>query len=186
LRALSQTFTGKRNRLLIKITGWPRLGYLQEIFPDAKFIHVLRDGRAVANSRVNVEFWPGWGGPPVWEKGELPDEYRAEWLRHGKSFVALAAIEWKLILDAFEHAKPFVKEGNLVTVKYEDFCDAPVDTIRKLIEFADLAWSHSLEQRLKAHRVKNMNTRWERDLTDEQKRMLHKVAGPCLKRYGYV
>ena len=43
--ALESMLTARRNRLLIKITGWPRIGFLNEIFEDAKFIHVLRDVR---------------------------------------------------------------------------------------------------------------------------------------------
>ena len=43
--AFSQMITPTRDRLLIKITGWPRIGYLNEIFEDARFIHILRDGR---------------------------------------------------------------------------------------------------------------------------------------------
>lgn len=34
---------------LHKYTGWSRLGFFSSIFPDAKFIHIVRDGRAVAN-----------------------------------------------------------------------------------------------------------------------------------------
>ncbi|MHC5059693.1 MAG: sulfotransferase [Planctomycetota bacterium] len=33
----SKMLTTNRNRLLLKITGWPRIRYLREIFPDAKF-----------------------------------------------------------------------------------------------------------------------------------------------------
>ena len=55
--------TPTADRLLIKITGWPRIGYLDEIFEDARFIHIKRDGRAVASSLLHVNFWRGWYGP---------------------------------------------------------------------------------------------------------------------------
>src|SRR5262245_59764101 len=61
--ALRRMQTSKRRRLDAKITGWPRLGYLQQIFGDAKFIHLVRDGRAVVNSRLQESWWPGWEGP---------------------------------------------------------------------------------------------------------------------------
>lgn len=62
---LSKTLTKKRNRLLFKITGWPRVGFLHEIFEDAKFIHLIRDGRAVAYSLLQQPWWEGWRGPPI-------------------------------------------------------------------------------------------------------------------------
>ena len=63
LRAsLSQMLTPQRHRLLIKITGWPRVGFLKAIFPDARFVHVYRDGRAVACSLLERPWWGGWQG----------------------------------------------------------------------------------------------------------------------------
>ena len=32
-----------------KYTGWSRMSFFSRIFPQAKFVHVIRDGRAVAN-----------------------------------------------------------------------------------------------------------------------------------------
>ncbi len=55
-RTMAKILTEKRDRLLVKITGWPRIGFLSEVFEDARFIHVMRDGRAVANSMLNVYF----------------------------------------------------------------------------------------------------------------------------------
>jgi hypothetical protein len=76
----------------------PRISFLYAIFPDARFVHVLRDGRAVANSRLNASFWKGWHGLNIWG-GQMPEHYRQEWERHRRSFVALAGIEWKTHID---------------------------------------------------------------------------------------
>jgi hypothetical protein len=47
LRAAAQAcVTPARPHLLCKITGWPRLGFLNTVYPQAKFINVIRDGRA--------------------------------------------------------------------------------------------------------------------------------------------
>ena len=51
LRAAAQTcVSARRPRLLCKITGWPRIGFLHAVFPKREFINVIRDGRAVASS----------------------------------------------------------------------------------------------------------------------------------------
>ena len=77
--ALGELVTSKRKRLLVKITGWPRIGALQEIFPDAKFIHIVRDGYSVANSFLQVPWWWGWRGPQNWRFGLLPADEQAVW-----------------------------------------------------------------------------------------------------------
>ncbi|MBV7337970.1 sulfotransferase [Chloroflexi bacterium TSY] len=99
-QALAQTLTPKRNRLLIKITGWPRVGFLHELFDDIKFISIVRDGRAVVNSMINVGWWWGWQGPENWRWGQLTEHQQALWERHNRSFVALAAIEWTILMEA--------------------------------------------------------------------------------------
>ena len=81
--ALEPMLTPSRNRLLVKITGWPRMGFLNEIFEDAKFIHIVRDGRAVASSLLHVHFWNGWHGPQSWRAGLLPQKIR----RPGKATI---------------------------------------------------------------------------------------------------
>jgi hypothetical protein len=37
---MSEITTEKRDRLLLKISGWPKIGILFEIFEGAKFVHV--------------------------------------------------------------------------------------------------------------------------------------------------
>src|SRR4051794_37617167 len=120
---LSRLLTRKRNRLLVKITGWPRLGFLHEIFPDARFVHIKRDGRAVANSSLSVDFWRGWSGPENWGWGALSPEHQAEWERHDRSFVALAGIQWKMFMDAVDRARTLIPAASFLELTYEEMCD---------------------------------------------------------------
>ena len=70
-------FTGRaeaqgRPVFLHKFTGWPRAGFLGRVFPEARFVHVVRDGRAVANSFLQMPWWRGYEGPDAWGWGPLP------------------------------------------------------------------------------------------------------------------
>ena len=58
---------------LHKFTGWPRAGLVHAVLPEARFLHVVRDGRAVANSLLQMPWWHGFGGPEAWTFGDLPD-----------------------------------------------------------------------------------------------------------------
>jgi len=45
-----------------KFTGWPRAGFIRVAFPDARFIHAIRDGRAGVASDLQVSWWRGYLG----------------------------------------------------------------------------------------------------------------------------
>ncbi len=184
-RVMAEVLTRRRGRLLAKITDWPRLGYLAEIFPDAKFIHLVRDGRAVANSMLGVDFWNGWGGPSKWRWGPLTDTHQADWEASGRSFVALAGIEWVMMLDAFQTAQEFIDPANLLQVRYEDICTDKTGWLERLVDFAGLDWPSAFERMVGGYAFENMNTKWQSDLTPDQQALLEKVTRSHLDQYGY-
>ncbi|MES2404467.1 MAG: sulfotransferase, partial [Pseudomonadota bacterium] len=173
--ALAQLATPRRRRVLIKITGWPRIGFLRELFPQAKFIHVYRDGRAVASSLLAVSFWRGWEGPPPWGFGELDPLQQAEWERYGRSFVALAGIQWKLLMLAMDKAAMDVPASSLMHVRYEDFVDDPVTAFRHVAEFCELGWPASFEASIRQKRLQTANEKWRDHLTAAQQALLEDV-----------
>jgi len=186
IAAMSGLTTEKRNRLLLKITGWPRLGFLSEVFEDAKFIHIIRDGRAVANSIINVHWWWGWKGPQNWRLGTLPEKFYKEWQNYDFSFIVLAAIYWKTLMDAVEEGKKQLNIDNLLEIKYEDLCSQPIDIFRQVTSFCDLEWSDYFIKRLGTYKLQNKNDNYKADLTNHQQCMLNEVLGQYLKRYGYL
>ena len=183
-KAVSQLLTLKRHRLLIKITGLPRITFLHAIFPDAKFVHIVRDGRAVANSRLNTNFWKGWQGLNIWG-GQMPEHYRQEWERHRRSFVALAGIEWKTHMDQLEAVKREFPNIDICQVRYEGFCANPIGELKRIADHCELAWEPKFETATRAFYVKNEDEKWKSDLTDEQRAILEEVLGPYLVKYGY-
>lgn len=185
-RAMGELLTVRRQRLMLKATGWGRLGYIKEIFPDAKFIHVLRDGRAVANSFMNVDWWLGWQGPQNWRYGELSLELAAEWERYGRSFVALAGIQWKIIIDSVEKGRKYIADENLFELRYEQLCDDPTGMMRQVTRFARIEWLPAFERSIAAESLKSMNDRWRTELTEPQQHILQEVLAGHLERYGYA
>lgn len=182
---LSQPLTGRRKRLMVKITGWPRVGFLKEIFPDAQFIHIVRDGRAVVNSLLNVDWWRGWRGPDNWRWGPLTGAQQEEWERHGKSFVALAAIEYKMIMEAMEKAKARVDPADFLELRYEDLCAEPIPYLRKAVEFCQLSWSERFECSANRYPLRNSNYKWQSELSEAQQRILNEVLRDWLEKWGY-
>jgi hypothetical protein len=183
--ALGAMLTPARNRLLIKITGWPRIGFLSEIFEDARFIHILRDGRAVASSLLHVNFWRGWYGPQGWRAGLLSLEDQATWEGCDRSFVVLAGLEWRIQMRAMEAARRALDPAHFLELKYETFCEQPLESCRRVLEFAELPASTEFERQVEATSIRNMSNRWRDDLTAGQQRLLDDLLREDLLRYGY-
>jgi omega-hydroxy-beta-dihydromenaquinone-9 sulfotransferase len=184
--AFEPMLTPSRDRLLIKITGWPRIGFLNEIFEDAKFIHIVRDGRAVASSLLHVNFWRGWMGPQSWRAGLLSAEDQAIWESYGRSFVALAGLEWRIQMRAIEAARQAKLDRRLfMEVKYEELCDRPQETYRRVLDFAELPGSEDLERHIQGAKIRSTSNRWRDDLTPGQQAVLDELLREDLLRYGY-
>jgi hypothetical protein len=130
---------------LHKFTGWPRSGLLHEVFPEARFINVIRDGRAVANSLLQMYWWAGFQGPEGWSLGPLDPERRRVWDASGQSYVVLAGLEWDILMDAFAGAREHIPAGLWLDVRYEDVLADPRTQLGRMLEFSGLAWTPEFE-----------------------------------------
>lgn len=185
-RALGELITDRRHRLLLKVTGWPRVGFLRELFPEAKFVHVVRDGRSVAASLLQVPWWKGWEGPENWRFGPLSREERETWEQSGRSFVALAGIEWNRIMDAMAHWRSRVPSDTWHTVRYEDFCQHPGDSFRAAVEHGDLTADASFLRSVESYGLESRNPKWKKALSVRQQRVLENVVSDRLREHGYA
>jgi hypothetical protein len=121
-----------------KYTGWPRTGFVREVFPEARFINVTRDGRAVAASALRTSWWKGHMGPEAWQWGPLPPAYAAEWEASGYSFPVLAAQCWKILMDAYAAARNLVPADRWMDVRFEDVLADPDARFKEMLAFMGL------------------------------------------------
>jgi hypothetical protein len=171
---------------LHKFTGWPRAGFIQEIFPKARFIHVVRDGRAVANSFLQTSWWQGFAGPPAWGWGPLPEAYAEEWERSGRSFVLLAGLHWKMLEDAAQNAAASVAPERWMQVRYEDFVAEPRERLTEMLRFLALSWNPEFEAQVGRQAFSRGRLKaYEQDLTPAQVALLESSLGEHLKSLGY-
>ena len=126
-----------------KFTGWPRAGLLDAVFPDARFVHVVRDGRAVAASWLEMPWWRGDQGPDGWHFGPLPATYAAEWEASGRDRAVLAGLAWKLLLDAFATARASIAQERWLEIRYEDLVADPRSVMDHVLDHHGLAWTRA-------------------------------------------
>ena len=176
-----------KKRFLAKFTGPSRIEYLRSIFPDALFIHLVRDGRVVSSSLLRTEFWQKGGGleRPWWGNG-LPEGWEDEWAKYDRSPLALAAMQWRTVMDICEQERRLLAPGQYLEVKYEDFVVDPPGTANRIQSFCGLELSARVTDYVgQADRYQNMNERHFQRMSPEELRVLEAILGECLERNGY-
>jgi hypothetical protein len=189
---LQSFFTSRAERApepvyLHKLTGWPRAGLLHVAFPGARFVNVVRDGRAVANSWLQMPWWLGYRGPEQWHFGPLPPEHHDLWERSGRSYVALAGLAWVLLIEAFETARGELADQAWLDVRYEDLLADADSVVGRLLTFYGLDLDAAFRGRLQRYSFTTSRSQaYERDLDVASLKALEDVQGPTLERYGYL
>ncbi|HEV2178545.1 MAG TPA: sulfotransferase [Terriglobia bacterium] len=151
---------------------------LHHVFPEAKFIHVLRDGRDTALSAWRARF-----GPKTW---------------------AAAVYDWRDSIRIAWTGQRSLPQEFLLEIRYEDLIQKPEDVLRKVCSFLqedyhpemlgfsgaakkqvpdwEAAWHAKLEGPLDP---KNTN-KWKTELTPEQVLLFERIAGKELAAAGYL
>ncbi|TWU12784.1 Sulfotransferase domain protein [Symmachiella macrocystis] len=161
--------------------------YIFEHFPNARFIHIIRDGRDVVCSlRTHPKF--------KYENGRT-----------------IELDTWKPIENCITSWVNYTRKGlaargqaGYYEVHYEDLVQQPEQTMRKVVEFLGEEWDdrvlryHELESTTRdftampvsADAVEPIShkalARWQRDMTDEDKQIFKDKAGDLLIELGYA
>lgn len=168
-------------RVFVKWTGWSRAGFMNAIFPDACFVHVHRDGCAVANSLMQRDFWRGWQGPHQWRWGPLPPPQQEIWERNGRSFVVLAGLQWQLVFREIVASLASLPAERVMHVAYEELCRDPVDAVEHVCAFGGLPPDPRLPGLVRATEITEQAIdRWRSDLSTEQADLLQSILADDL------
>lgn len=183
-----QRYEKQRKKIFLhKYTGWSRIGFFLKIFPEAKFIHVMRDGRAVANSWLQMPWWGGYRGPENWLWGNLSEPYLSEWHDSEQSYITLSAIGWKILMNSYEQASRNLTKEQYLFLRCEDFLINPYETMENLLSFIGLPFTAAFENHFRKHKINPSRIRsFERDLTSEQLEKLECSLNQELIKYGYL
>jgi hypothetical protein len=138
-------------------------------FWKIKAVHLVRDGRGIANS----------------------------YMKHYRVGMAAAAREWSLSDLACKRARAVLPESNVLTVRYEDLCRHPSEVRKTILRFAGLADEnngngsrsdfHILgnEMRLTNFKEIRCDEKWRHELHPADLHVFEKVAGIANRENGY-
>lgn len=166
------TFRRPKRLVLKSPTHSCRIPTLLELFPDARFVHIVRDPRVVFPSTVHL-----------WKS-----LYRAHGLQN-PNFEGLEEYVFETFLRLYERleaGRRLLPPSQFFELRYEDLVRDPVGCLASLYDRLDLGAFDRLRPRLERHLVEN--ARYETnhyDLEPERLLEVERRWGPIIRRYGY-
>lgn len=141
-----------------------RLTQLQQLFPDVRIIHIVRDGRDVALSLYGQPWGP-------------KDAYLAAY--YWKQRVILGSSEKTTVGDTF------------LEITYEDLLGTPEKTFQQILDFlrfSDIDPHQKMaefKEKIVPKIMQNNKIKWKSRLSRNEIRLFEIVAGDVLEKYGY-
>lgn len=151
--------------------------YLTEAFPDAIFVHVVRDGRAVAASyhkKIQSGEFGTWNEREWWITG-WPQEWQNEWRDQFGSPLSFTAYQWKYFVGEISKEKEHIPPEQYLEIKYSNIVGTPVTTFNKIFSFCGLKQSPKVEWYLRNIPLENMNKKWGKRYSDSEKKELEQI-----------
>ncbi|MGZ8173669.1 MULTISPECIES: sulfotransferase [Methylobacter] len=117
----SEIAESKHKKIFIEQTPWYGQGIdvLNELFPDAKYIHMIRDGRDVAISFARTPWWHD-------DIGQNLERWHAE------------------IRQIIDLSNRILKPNQILQVRYEDFVAQPESELRRICSFLSIDFEDAM------------------------------------------
>ena len=166
------TFRHRKRLVLKSPTHTCRIRTLLELFPDARFIHIVRDPYVVFPSTANL--------------------WKSLYKTHGLQKPTFAGLE-EYVFDTFTHmfqkldeGRKLVEPSRFYEVRYEDLVADPVGEVRKLYGHLGLGGFDEVRPRLEEYLKKNRGYRTNKyELEPEVREEIARRWGEVIRRYGY-
>jgi omega-hydroxy-beta-dihydromenaquinone-9 sulfotransferase len=166
------TFRDPRRLVLKSPPHTARISVLKEMFPDALFVHIVRDPYVVFASTVNL-----------WRT-----LYRTQGLQRPayQGLEELVLNTYTLLYNRLEEGKKLLDPRQFYELKYEDLVSDPVGELAKLYEHFQLGGFSKFLPRLQRYLAGIRDYETNRyQLTPRQRQEIARRWGDVIRRYGY-
>lgn len=167
-----------RRRFLSKYTDYPRIAYMRKAFPDARFVHLLRDGRAVAHSyakKMKSGSFGTWDERRHWVAA-LPSNLREQWDLVEQTPLTLALVLWKYYVTEIRADAANLPSEQYLEVRYRELIDDRAAMLAKVAEFAEVDRSRRFDRILAQMPLSDMNRKWRTELSTDERRLLDSMV----------
>ena len=150
-----------------------RIPALLELFPDAKFVHIVRDPRVLFSSTVNL--WMSMAKRHGFQTPKQSKELEAKVFR-----------EFRVIHTRYQATKSLIPKENLVEVRYEELVKDLVGGTERIYEGLNLGGFASAKPRLEAYAQRSSGYETNKyESTPELKARIAAEWGDILAEQGY-
>jgi hypothetical protein len=123
-----------------------RIGYLDALCPDAVFVHLVRDGRAVAASIAKIPARGKWYGArdSKWLRlAAVADRDGLTSLARicGRDRFRRGLLEWRLAVTHVRRSLEAMPRDRWMELRYEDLVSTPASSVRTMLGSVDLTCS---------------------------------------------
>jgi len=161
-RSFLEQFAARGGKPIVGATVHKHFDRLLRLWPQARFVHLLRDGRDVARSCIAM----GWAGN-VWHGAE-------RW------------IDAELLWSSLRGSLP---EERRLDVRYEDLIVAPEETLGQVCRFLGCEYDPAMLSYAESSTYDRPDpalvAQWKRKLSPADLALLEARIGPMLRERGY-
>ncbi|WP_209428358.1 sulfotransferase [Pararhodobacter sp. SW119] len=145
------------------ITFHSDLYKILHIFPDCRVLHIVRDPRDVSASVMRL----GWAGNAYF-----------------------AAENWLRAESDLQAARPLLKTGQLMSLRYEELAAAPEPGLRRVCDFLGIAYDPGLfsypERSTYYKPTRSAIEGWRKHLSMQDVRLIELRCGDLMTEHGYA
>ncbi len=191
-----------------------RVPFVDRVFPNARYIHLLRDGRDVTESSLRQ-----WTAPTDWSyllgkmayfpltnlryatwfvlnrlRGTRDENHIAIW---GPRYlgveedlsrdgvVAVCARQWRVCVEQACHDLDGIPASRVMTVRYEDLV-ADDAVLASLCDFAGIADADHVMDAYGARVLRDTSGKWRERMDAEAQQTMLEIVTPTLEELGYL
>ena len=156
-----------------------RIRQLAEIFPAARYIHLVRDGREVAQSLSTVEWWDQ---HRVWWDGRTPLEME----RAGEPRLTVCARNWVREEQELQLQLGPIDPRRLLSLRFEDLLREPRGHLEQVVEFLGVEFTAAYSHAIELLNLQPLRTKWKTEWNPNQLATVLKEVQPLLGQLGYT
>jgi hypothetical protein len=156
-----------------------RIRLLSPIFPAARYLHLVRDGREVTQSLASVEWWDH---HTVWWDGRTPLEME----RAGEPRLAVCARNWVREMEELQRQLAVVDPARLLTLRFEELLADPLHHLQRVTDFFGLPFSAPYRDAIAALKLRPVRAGWAEAWSPAQLAGVMNETRPMLRQLGYA